>query len=72
MAARPPAFTVSGPGVDRCYPSGGVALSAAITYAARAWAEVTYYVRTPSGEPYGYAEADEDGNVFVRRHGPAR
>jgi hypothetical protein len=50
-------FTVSGGAVDRAgYPSGPVALSAAITLASRLVEDGTLYVRHPDGEPYGRVE----------------
>lgn len=63
-------FTVSGaPDVDRCgYPSGPVALSAAITLAQGAVAdETTMYVRDPAGDAYGRVEREKDGIVRIYR-----
>lgn len=65
-------FTVSGPGVDRPYPEGGPALSAAITYASRATGEATFYVRHPDGDLYGRVERAEAGSLQVYRIGGAR
>lgn len=70
MAARTSktGFTVSGPNEDRGgYDSGGIALSAAITFASRATGEATYYARNTDGTIFGHAERDEDGNVFITR-----
>lgn len=66
-------FTVSGTHVDRSYPDGGVALSAAITFASRHAGEVptTFYVRTPEGEPFGRVESDGK-HVLVYRTGRDR
>lgn len=76
MAATPrksTTFTVSGPGVDRNgYDTGGIGLSAAITFASRATGEATYYVRDPDGNIFGHAERVEDGVVRITRTGGDR
>lgn len=66
-------FTVSGQHVDRAYPDGAVALSVAITLAARHRGEepTTFYVRTPEGDPFGRVESDGK-HVLVYRTGKDR
>ena len=72
-ATKRRAWTVSGPDVDKGYvDGGGVALSGAITFASRATGEVTYYVRTPEGDPFGRVERDADGVIAIYRKEGAR
>jgi hypothetical protein len=65
VAAKTKGYTITGG--TKTYPSGAVALSAAITYAGRLKEEGTVYVRDVKGDSRGYVERDEDGVLFVRR-----
>lgn len=66
--ATKPLFQVTGPGLEgKPVDSIGVGLSTATTYASRAKAEATYYVRDVKGDTVGYAERDEHGNIEIRR-----
>ena len=61
-------YSVTGPDIDRNgYETGGIALSAAITFASRASGEATYYARNADGDVFGHAERDEDGTVYITR-----
>lgn len=70
MAARPRGgFSVSGPATDvDGYPSGGAALSAAITFATRSNADpdLNFHVRDAAGEPFGRVERTDRGILIYR------
>lgn len=65
-----PAFTVSGPGVDRQTISAGAGASLAITHACRAKAEATFYVRDVGGRTMYRVERDALGMVLTWRTAP--
>jgi hypothetical protein len=58
-----PAFTVSGPGVDKPTPSPAVGVSLALTHAGRARTEATFYVRDREGRALYRVERDSLGVI---------
>ncbi len=64
--ARSP-FRLTGPGVDRGYPSIGVAISASLTYAVRHQEPASFYVRDVGEVVVGRSDTDGEGNVQTHR-----
>lgn len=69
MAARPSAFTVTGPEGERGSPERGPALSLAITLACRLPGEGTYYVRDRENVGQYRVERHTDKTVTIHSNG---